>query len=94
MLIILSIFSGADLISADLKFKALPLYFSRPLSRGDYLLGKFSIILFYLLLFTLVPGILLLLFKMIFTGSLAVSPPLLLASWSFPLLEWPCSWLR
>jgi ABC-2 type transport system permease protein len=86
-LVILSIFSGADLISSDLKFKAFPLYFARPLSRGDYLLGKFSVILFYLLLFTLVPGILLLLFKMIFTGSLAVSPLLLLAILVFPLLE-------
>jgi ABC-2 type transport system permease protein len=87
MLVILSIFCGADLISLDLKFKAFPLYFARPLSRGDYLLGKFSIILFYLLLFTLVPGILLLLFKMIFSGSLAVSPLLLLAILVFPLLE-------
>ncbi|MCX6553688.1 MAG: ABC transporter permease subunit [Candidatus Aminicenantes bacterium] len=87
MLVILSIFSGADLISSDLKFKAFPLYFARPLSRSDYLLGKFSVILFYLLLFTLVPGILLLLFKMIFTGSLAVSPLLLLAILVFPLLE-------
>jgi ABC-2 type transport system permease protein len=87
MLVILSIFSGADLISSDLKFKAFPLYFARPLSRADYLLGKFSIILFYLLLFTLVPGILLLLFKMAFTGSLAVSPLLLLAILVFPLLE-------
>ncbi|MBN2399134.1 MAG: ABC transporter permease subunit [Candidatus Aminicenantes bacterium] len=87
MLVILSIFSGADLISSDLKFKAFSLYFARPLSRADYLLGKFSIILFYLLLFTLIPGILLLLFKMIFTGSLAVSPRLLLAILLFPLLE-------
>jgi ABC-type transport system involved in multi-copper enzyme maturation permease subunit len=86
MLIILSIFSGADLISADLKFKAFPLYFARPLSRADYLVGKFAIILFYLLLFTLVPGILLLLFKMLFTGSLAVSPLLLLAVLVFPLI--------
>lgn len=86
-LVILSIFSGADLISSDLKFKAFPLYFARPLSRGDYLLGKFSVILFYLLLFTLVPGILLLVFKMIFTGSLAVAPKLLLAVLVFPLLE-------
>ena len=87
MLVILSIFSGADLISTDLKFKAFPLYFARPLSRTDYLIGKFSIILFYLLLFTLVPGILLLLFKMIFSARLAVSPMLLLAILVFPLLE-------
>jgi ABC-2 type transport system permease protein len=86
MLVILSIFSGADLISADLKFKAFPLYFARPLSRSDYLTGKFAIILFYLLSFTLVPGVLLLLFKMLFTGSLAVSPLLLLGILVFPLI--------
>ncbi|HUU04600.1 MAG TPA: ABC transporter permease subunit [Patescibacteria group bacterium] len=86
MLVILSIFSGADLISADLKSKAFPLYFARPLSRSDYLTGKFSIVLFYLLSFTLVPGILLLLFKMIFTGSLSFSPLLLLGIIAFPLI--------
>ena len=90
MLIILSVFSGADLISSDLKYKAFPLYFSRPLSRGDYLAGKFAVILSYLLAFTLVPGILLLLFKMLFTGSLAVSPMLLLAVLAFPLIECLC----
>jgi ABC-2 type transport system permease protein len=90
MLIVLSVFSGADLISTDLKFKAFPLYFSRPLSRGDYLAGKFAVILFYLLAFTLVPGILLLLFKMLFTGSLAVSPVLLLAILVFPVVECLC----
>jgi len=90
MLVILTIFSGADLISADLKFKAFPLYFARPLSRGDYLKGKFSIVLFYLLSFTLVPGVLLLVFKMLFTGSLAVSPLLLLAILVFPVIECVC----
>ena len=90
MLVILSVFSGADLISGDLKFKAFPLYFARPLSRGDYLAGKFAVMLFYLLAFTLAPGILLLLFKMIFTGRLAVSPLLLLAIVAFPLVESAC----
>ncbi len=90
MLIALSVFGGADLISADLKFKAFPLYFARPLSRGDYLAGKFAILLFYLLSFTLVPGILLLLFKMLFAGSLAVSPLLLLSILAFPLVECAC----
>ncbi len=90
MLIILSVFSGAELISADLKFKAFPLYFARPLSRSDYLTGKFAVILFYLLAFTLAPGVLLLLFKMIFTGSLAVSPLLFLAILAFPLVECVC----
>jgi hypothetical protein len=87
MLVILSVFSGADLIAADLKFKAFPLYFARPLHRGDYLIGKFAVILFYLLSFTLAPGILLLLFKMIFAGSPAVSPMLLPAILALPLIE-------
>lgn len=86
MLVIMSIFSGADLISADLKSKAFPLYFARPLSRSDYLTGKFAIVLFYLLSFTLLPGILLLLFKMIFSGSLSFSPLLLLGILVFPLI--------
>jgi hypothetical protein len=90
MLIILSVFSGADLVSSDLKFKAFPLYFARPLSHLDYLAGKSAVVLFYLLSFTLLPGILLLLFKMLFTGSLAVSPLLLLAIVVFPLVECAC----
>ena len=90
MLIILSVFSGADLVAADLKFKAFPLYFARPLTRLDYLAGKLAVILFYLLAFTLLPGVLLLLFKMLFSGSLAVAPRVLLALLAFPLLESAC----
>lgn len=90
MLFILSAFSGAELISADLRFRAFPLYFARPLSRPDYLAGKLAVILFYLLAFTLAPGILLLLFKILFTGSLAVSPLLLLAILALPLVACGC----
>ncbi len=90
MLVILSVFSGADLVAADLRSKAFPLYFARPLSRLDYLAGKFAVILFYLLAFTLVPGILLLLFKMLFSGSLTVAPGVLLAIVAFPLVESLC----
>lgn len=42
MLMILLI--GPNLISRDLRFNALPLYFSRPLRRFDYLFGKFGVI--------------------------------------------------
>jgi ABC-2 type transport system permease protein len=35
---------GQGLISQDLRFNAIPLYFSRPLRRIDYFLGKFGII--------------------------------------------------
>jgi len=86
MLFIFCIFAGAELIAADLRFNALALYFSRPLDRLDYIGGKFSILLFYLLLFTLVPGLLLVAFKMIFSGSLSFSPLLLLAILVYPFI--------
>ncbi len=85
-LVILSIFSGAGLISADLKFRSLGLYFARPLRRSDYLAGKFAIILFYLLLFTLLPGTLLLLFNALFQGSWTASPAIVGGVFLYPLL--------
>jgi len=36
--------TGPGLISRDLRFNALPLYFSRPLTRMDYFLGKLGVI--------------------------------------------------
>jgi ABC-2 type transport system permease protein len=42
MLVVLLI--GPGLISQDLRFNALPLYFSRPLRRIDYFLGKLGVI--------------------------------------------------
>jgi hypothetical protein len=39
---------GPNLISRDLRFNALPLYFSRPLRRVDYFLGKLGVIGFVL----------------------------------------------
>lgn len=85
-LMILSIYSGAGLISADLKFHALALYFARPLRRGDYLAGKFAVVLFYLLMFTLLPGLLLLLFNALFQGTWTASPALLPGVILYPLL--------
>ncbi|MCP5050007.1 MAG: ABC transporter permease subunit [bacterium] len=86
MLVMLGIFFGAELISGDKKFNSFPLYFSRPLDRKDYIAGKFSIIMFYFLLFTLVPGLLLYLFKVIFTGSLAIAPQTLIGLVLTPIL--------
>src|SRR4051812_18219455 len=42
MLLILMV--GPGLISQDLRFNALPLYFSRPLRRIDYFVGKWGVI--------------------------------------------------
>src|SRR5947209_11425104 len=39
---------GPNLVSRDLRFNALPLYFSRPLRRIDYFLGKLGVIGFFL----------------------------------------------
>src|SRR5947209_5798222 len=39
---------GPNLISRDLRFNALPLYFSRPLRRVDYFVGKLGVICFFL----------------------------------------------
>jgi ABC-2 type transport system permease protein len=45
---LLVVLIGPDLISQDLRFNTLPLYFSRPLTRLDYFLGKFGVIVFCL----------------------------------------------
>jgi ABC-2 type transport system permease protein len=55
---ILVLIVGPDLVSQDLRFGALPLYFSRPLRRLDYFLGKLGVIGFYLLAVTVVPIVL------------------------------------
>jgi len=86
MLMMLCLVLFVDLICGDLKSNSFPLYFSRPLDRMDYILGKFSIILFYLLLFTLVPGLLLMIFKFIFTGAISLDPRLLLGILVVPIL--------
>jgi len=85
-LILLAIFSGSDLISRDIQFQSITLYLSKPISRWDYLVGKYSIVLFYLLLYTLLPGTLLILAKIIFTGKITISLYLLLAAVIFPIV--------
>lgn len=47
---------GPNLISRDLRFNALPLYFSRPLTRLDYFLGKLGVIGFFLAATVIVPA--------------------------------------
>src|SRR5436190_1562162 len=47
---------GPNLISRDLRFNALPLYFSRPLRRIDYFLGKLGVIGFFLLATLVAPA--------------------------------------
>jgi ABC-2 type transport system permease protein len=43
-IMLLVLVAGPNLISRDLRFNALPLYFSRPLTRLDYFLGKLGVL--------------------------------------------------
>lgn len=55
--LVLILMVGPTLISQDLRFNALPLYFSRPLRRIDYLLGKLGIIGVFLAMVIVVPSV-------------------------------------
>ncbi len=54
---VLILFAGPNLISQDLRFNALPLYFSRPLRRIDYVVGKLGVIVALLGSAIVVPAI-------------------------------------
>ncbi len=69
MLVMILVFCGAGLISDDLRHNALQLYFARPLKKKDYLLGKAAVIFFFLFIVTLVPGVVFIIFKLIFAGN-------------------------
>ncbi|MFO0846122.1 MAG: hypothetical protein U0797_27695 [Gemmataceae bacterium] len=56
MLVVLLV--GPGLISQDLRFNALPLYFSRPLRRIDYFVGKLGVIAWFLALVVILPSLL------------------------------------
>lgn len=59
ILVALSSVVGAPLVSRDLRHRSLLLYFSRSITRLDYLLGKFLALALFLLCVTLGPGLLL-----------------------------------
>jgi len=60
---------GAGLIANDRRFKALQIYFSKPLSFWDYLGGKMMILAFYTGLITAVPALLLFLIQFLLSGD-------------------------
>lgn len=59
MAYLLTTLVGPGLIAPDLANNALPLYFCRPFSRVEYVLGKMSVLMFLLSLVTWVPGLIL-----------------------------------
>ena len=56
---LLTAFAGPGLISPDLANGALPLYFCRPFSRAEYVLGKSSVLAILLSQITWLPGLIL-----------------------------------
>jgi len=70
-ILLIVVFAGAGLISKDKKFNALQLYFSKPLSKWDYLLGKFAIVGFYVFVISLLPALLLFFTKVLISDDLS-----------------------
>jgi ABC-2 type transport system permease protein len=55
--LLLAALAGPGLVAPDLANNALPLYFSRPLTRGDYILTRLIVLAGLLSIVTLVPGL-------------------------------------
>jgi ABC-2 type transport system permease protein len=66
---LLTAFAGPGLISPDLANGALPLYFCRPFSRAEYVLGKSSVLAILLSQITWVPGLILFLLQASLAGA-------------------------
>ncbi len=56
---ILTALVGPTLVSPDLVNNALPLYFCRPFTRTEYVIGKMSVLMWLLALITWIPGLVL-----------------------------------
>ncbi len=65
----LTVYVGAGLIANDRRANALQIYLSKPLTRAEYVFGKLTILMTFLLLITWVPAIVLLIVQMAFAGN-------------------------
>ena len=65
----MTVWAGAGLIANDRRTNALQIYLSKPLVRSEYIGGKMAVLVVFLLNVTLVPGLLLLLLQVAFSGS-------------------------
>ena len=71
---------GPRLVSEDLRSRALALYFSKPIGRVDYILGKLGVVAFWVATVSLLPGLAL------YALSIAFSPSLETLSQTWHLL--------
>jgi ABC-type transport system involved in multi-copper enzyme maturation permease subunit len=83
----ITIWAGAGLIASDRRANALQIYLSKPLLRLEYIGGKLTILIAFLLEVTLLPALLLICMQIAFSGSFAfisnnlyVIPAVILAS--------------
>ena len=67
--LVVTIYVGSGLIADDRQSNALQIYLSKPLTRAEYVVGKLSILLAFLLMVTLVPAMALLFVQMMFSAS-------------------------
>ncbi len=66
---VLVLIVGPSLVSADLRNRAMPLYLSRPLTRTDYVLGKFLVLATLVAAITWAPGLILFLVQASLAGT-------------------------
>ena len=90
---VIAIYAGAGLIANDLKANALQIYFSKPITRHDYLLGKLGVLIFFLALPTLVPGLLLFLMAGLFQSTSSFLEENYWVAARFSLIHWSSSLL-
>ena len=64
-----TIYIGAGLIANDRRANALQVYLSKPLTRTEYVAGKFAILFLFLASVTWLPAILLLIVQTMFAGN-------------------------
>ncbi len=63
---------GPGLISQDLRFNALPLYFSRPLRRIDYFAGKLGVVAWFLGLVIVFPSLIAYVLGLLFSLDITI----------------------
>ena len=68
-LFFITVYAGTGLIANDRRANALQIYLSKPLTRVEYIFGKFAVLLALLLLVTWVPAVLLVAVQVMFAGS-------------------------
>lgn len=80
---------GPGLVSPDLTNGALPLYFSRPMSRTEYTLGKFAVLAVLISMITWIPGMLMFVMEASLSGSewllanLRLAAGIFIGSWAW-----------